>query len=362
MGERGTSESAGGAGSPSSASDRPHLPAADAPILSVRDLRVEFSTGAGTVRAVDGISFDVRPGETLAILGESGSGKSVTSQAIMGIIPKPAGRVTGGEIRYRGGDLLTRPASEVRKLRGTEIAMVFQDPLSSLNPVFRVGYQIGEMFRRHRGYSRSDARAAAVELMERVGIPAARKRVDDFPHQFSGGMRQRIMIAIALALDPALLIADEPTTALDVTVQAQIMKLLTRLQREEGMALILITHDLGVVADVADRVLLMYAGRVVETGDIREVYEYSAHPYTKGLMASIPDLDSPADRLTPITGSPPNLLDLPPGCSFRPRCPYAQAVCLDDDPALLQVDSRPSSHRAACHFREEVLDDVRQRV
>ncbi|NEE04307.1 ABC transporter ATP-binding protein [Phytoactinopolyspora halotolerans] len=338
------------------------LRAAGAPLLSVHDLRVEFGTRAGIIRAVDGVSFDVRPGETLAILGESGSGKSVTSQAIMGIVPKPAGRVTGGQIRYRGADLLSRPPGEVRKLRGTEISMVFQDPLSSLNPVFRIGYQIGEMFRRHRGYSRRDARDAAVELMERVGIPAARERVDDFPHQFSGGMRQRIMIAIALALDPALLIADEPTTALDVTVQAQIMRLLARLQREEGMSMILITHDLGVVADVADRVLMMYAGRVVETGDIREVYDHSAHPYTNGLMASIPDLDHPSDRLTPISGSPPNLLDLPSGCSFRPRCPHARQLCADDDPGLYHVGQRPVSHLAACHFAEEVTADVRERI
>ncbi|NED98218.1 ABC transporter ATP-binding protein [Phytoactinopolyspora alkaliphila] len=340
----------------------PTPPDEDAPLLSVRDLRVEFGTRAGVVTAVDGVSFDVRPGETLAILGESGSGKSVTSQAIMGILPKPAGRVVGGRIVYRGADLLTRPPAEVRKLRGTEMSMVFQDPLSSLNPVFRVGYQIGEMFRRHRGYSRSEAREAAIELMERVGIPAARQRVDDFPHQFSGGMRQRIMIAIALALDPTLLIADEPTTALDVTVQAQVMKLLTRLQREEGMAMILITHDLGVVASSADRVLMMYAGRVVETGDIREVYEYASHPYTKGLMASIPELDGRSDRLTPIKGSPPDLLDLPPGCSFHPRCPYARDVCVQDDPDLLHVESRPGTHRAACHFREEVLTDDRERV
>ncbi|SDT61919.1 ABC transporter ATP-binding protein [Jiangella sp. DSM 45060] len=334
----------------------------ESPLLSVRDLAVRFRTGGGVVRAVDGVSFDVRRGETLAVLGESGSGKSVTAQAVMGILPKPAGEIAGGSIVYDGRDLLTEDPNRVRRLRGDEIAMVFQDPLSSLNPVFRVGWQIGEMFRRHRGASRRAARAAAVELMERVGIPAAGRRVDDFPHQFSGGMRQRIMIAMALALRPRLLIADEPTTALDVTVQAQIMRLLADLRREEGMALVLITHDLGVVADVADRALLMYAGRAVETGAIREVYDHAAHPYTRGLMASIPDLDGPRERLTPVRGAPPNLLALPSGCSFHPRCPYATDRCRADDPALRAVDGRPAEHRAACHHAEEVVSGERERV
>lgn len=343
-------------------------------LLSVRDLRVEFQTAAGVVKAVDGVTFDVARGETLAILGESGSGKSVTAQAILGLVPRPAGRVTDGEIFYAERDLLREDAAYVRRLRGNEIAMVFQDPLSSLNPVFRVGYQIGEMFRRHQGASRKAARAAAVELMSRVGIPAARERVDDYPHQFSGGMRQRIMIAMALALSPRLLVADEPTTALDVTVQAQIMKLLADLQREEGMSLILITHDLGVVADVADRALIMYAGRVVETGDIREVYDNSAHPYTKGLMASIPELDAHQERLTPVRGAPPNLLSLPAGCSFHPRCPYAADRCQTDDPVLRVVERpvehsarsldgrRIESHHAACHFAEEVAAGEREPV
>jgi len=321
-------------------------------LLSVRDLRVEFATSGGVVTAVDGASFDVDAGETVALLGESGSGKSVTAQALLGIVPKPAGRVCGGSISYDGRDLLAPGAA--KGLRGREIAMVFQDPLSSLNPVFRVGAQIGEMFRRHRGASRREARAAALDLMQRVGIPAASKRLDDYPHQFSGGMRQRVMIAMALALSPRLLIADEPTTALDVTVQAQIMQLLTRLQSEEGMSLVLITHDLGVVADVADRVVLMYAGRVVETGPLREVYEHSAHPYTSGLMASVPALDGPRDRLIPIQGSPPDLLSLPSGCSFRPRCQYADAVCADVEPDLRQLSGRPT-HRAACHHPEGAL-------
>lgn len=331
-------------------------------LLSVRDLRVEFETAAGVVKAVDGLSFDVARGETLAILGESGSGKSVTAQAVMGLVPRPAGRVASGEIVYDGRDLLHEDPSYVRRLRGNEIAMVFQDPLSSLNPVFRVGYQIGEMYRRHQGASRKAARAAAIELMTRVGIPAAGERVDDYPHQFSGGMRQRIMIAMALALSPRLLVADEPTTALDVTVQAQIMKLLADLQHEEGMSLILITHDLGVVADVADRAVIMYAGRVVEAGEIREVYDHAAHPYTRGLMASIPELESSQERLTPVRGVPPNLLALPSGCSFHPRCPFATDKCRTDDPSLRVVGGRPGSHHAACHYAEEVVSGEREPV
>ncbi|RZT27888.1 peptide/nickel transport system ATP-binding protein/oligopeptide transport system ATP-binding protein [Kribbella sp. VKM Ac-2569] len=325
-------------------------------LLSVRDLRVEFATSGGVVTAVDGASFDVGAGETVALLGESGSGKSVTAQAVMGIVPKPAGRIPSGSISYDSKDLLAPGVA--KGLRGREIAMVFQDPLSSLNPVFRVGAQIGEMFRRHRGASRREARAAALDLMKRVGIPAASKRLDDYPHQFSGGMRQRVMIAMALALSPRLLIADEPTTALDVTVQAQIMDLLTRLQAEEGMSLVLITHDLGVVAGVADRVILMYAGRVVETGPLREVYEHSGHPYTSGLMASIPALEGPRDRLVPIQGSPPDLLDLPSGCSFRPRCQYADEQCAEVEPVLRQLPDRASTHQAACHHPEGVLTDV----
>ncbi|MGY4773388.1 ABC transporter ATP-binding protein [Kribbella sp. CWNU-51] len=326
-------------------------------LLSVRDLRVEFATSGGVVTAVDGASFEVGAGETVALLGESGSGKSVTAQAVLGIVPKPAGSITGGSITYDGRDLLA--PGTAKGLRGREIAMVFQDPLSSLNPVFRVGAQIGEMFRRHRGASRREARAAALELMKRVGIPAASKRLDDYPHQFSGGMRQRVMIAMALALSPRLLIADEPTTALDVTVQAQIMDLLTRLQAEDGMSLLLITHDLGVVAGVADRVVLMYAGRVVETGPIREVYEHSGHPYTSGLMGSIPALDGSRDRLIPIQGSPPDLLSLPSGCSFRPRCRHADSLCAEQQPTLLALPGRPAHHQAACHHPEGVLANAR---
>jgi oligopeptide transport system ATP-binding protein len=329
--------------------------AARPPLLEVRDLHVEFRTRAGIVRPIDGLSLSLEPGETLAILGESGSGKSVTAQAIMGLLPQPAGRVVGGEIRFEGRDLTKRPAAEVRALRGTEMAMVFQDPLSSLNPVFRVGAQIGEALRRRRGASRKAARAAAVDLMTQVGIPDAARRADDYPHQFSGGMRQRVMIAMALALEPRLLIADEPTTALDVTVQAQIMDLLAKLQREHNMAMILITHDLGVVADVADRTLIMYAGRCAETGRIREVYDRPAHPYTEGLMASIPELAGSRSRLTPIPGAPPSLLALPEGCPFRPRCRYAVAACGQGRPPLRSPEGWSPDHLAACIRSEEVL-------
>ncbi len=330
----------------------------DRPLLSVRDLTVRFRTRAGTITAVDRVSFDLAEGETLAILGETGSGKSVTAQALMGLVPRPAGRVAGGRIVYDGTDLLAGARSDTRRLNGTELAMVFQDPLSALNPVFRVGVQIGELFRRRRGASRSEARRKAIELMDRVGIPAARRRVDDYPHQFSGGMRQRVMIAMALALQPRVLIADEPTTALDVTVQAQIMALLAELKAEHRMAMILISHDLGVVAGVADRVMVMYAGRVVETGGLREVYETIGHPYTRGLMASIPALDAPRGRLVPIPGSPPDLTRLPGGCPFRPRCGFATDICGSDRPDLVPVPARPESHRAACHHAREVVADV----
>lgn len=324
-------------------------------LLSVDDLKVEFSTSAGVVRALDGVSFDVRAGETVAILGESGSGKSVTAQAIMALLPQPAGSIVGGAIRYRGLDLAAQPTSKVRELCATEIAMIFQDPLSSLNPVFRIGWQIAEVFRRRRGTPKQEAWAKALELLKRVGIPDAETRIRDYPHQFSGGQRQRIMIAMAIALEPKLLIADEPTTALDVTVQKQVMNLLADLQSETGMGLVIITHDLGVVADVADRAAIMYAGRIVETGTTRDVYDNPAHPYTQGLLNSIPSNVSRGERLTPIVGSPPNLLALPPGCSFNPRCPFATELCRTTEPALREPIGWPAGHAAACHRTEEVL-------
>jgi len=331
---------------------------ADEPLLSVQNLQVEFSTSAGVARALDGVSFDLREGETLAILGESGSGKSVTAQALMALLPTPAGSIVGGRILYGGRDLAAEPTTEVRSLCGTDLAMIFQDPLSSLNPVFRVGWQIAEPLRRRRGMGRKEAWARALDLMKRVGIPDAESRIGNYPHQFSGGQRQRIMIAMAIALDPKVLIADEPTTALDVTVQKQIMNLLADIQTETGMGMILISHDLGVVADVAERAAIMYAGRIVETGGIREVYDHPAHPYTRGLLDSVPSAGTIGERLTPIVGSPPSLLALPNGCAFHPRCPFATAICRTIEPELREPRGWAPGHEAACHRSEEVLADV----
>lgn len=332
--------------------DSPYKPV-DGLLLEVEDLRVEFHTAEGVAKAINGVNFDLHEGETLAILGESGSGKSVTAQAIMGILDMPPAVIPGGQIRYCGKDLLTMPEEERRKTRGPELSMVFQDALSSLNPVFPVGWQIAEMFRVHRGLNKSDALDRAVKLMQRVQIPAAKERVKAYPHQFSGGMRQRIMIAMAIALDPAVLIADEPTTALDVTVQAQIMQLLQELQEERQMGLILITHDLGVVADVADKIAVMYAGRIVERADVYELYRKPAHPYTKGLLESIPRLDQKGQQLSAIGGLPPNLTRIPPGCAFNPRCKYAENICREDRPPLREV---APGRESACHFAEEVLN------
>jgi oligopeptide transport system ATP-binding protein len=271
----------------------------------------------------------------------------------MGILDMPPAVIPGGQIRYCGQDLLTMPEEQRRKTRGPEVSMVFQDALSSLNPVFPVGWQIAEMFRVHRGMNKSDAMERAVKLMQRVQIPAAKERVKAYPHQFSGGMRQRIMIAMAIALDPAVLIADEPTTALDVTVQAQIMALLQELQEERQMGLILITHDLGVVADVADKIAVMYAGRIVERADVYDLYRQPGHPYTKGLLESIPRLDQKGQQLAAIGGLPPNLMRIPSGCAFNPRCKLAQDVCRKDRPALREV---VPGRESACHFAEEVLN------
>ncbi|MEW2584120.1 ABC transporter ATP-binding protein [Streptomyces virginiae] len=324
-------------------------------LLEVRDLHVEFKTRDGVAKAVNGVHYSVDEGETLAVLGESGSGKSVTAQAVMGILDVPPGRIAGGEILFKGRDLLRMKEDERRRIRGAEMAMIFQDALSSLNPVLTVGAQLGEMYEVHRGTSRKEARAKAVELMDRVRIPAAKQRVGDYPHQFSGGMRQRIMIAMALALEPSLIIADEPTTALDVTVQAQVMDLLAELRRELNMGLILITHDLGVVADVADKIAVMYAGRIVEAAPVHEIYKAPAHPYTRGLLDSIPRLDQKGQELYAIKGLPPNLLRIPPGCAFNPRCPMAQEVCRSDVPPLYPVTESPVPRSSACHFWKECL-------
>ncbi|MFN2525358.1 MAG: ABC transporter ATP-binding protein [Actinomycetota bacterium] len=328
-------------------------------LLEVEDLHVEFRTAYGVVNAVNGISYTLDAGETLAILGESGSGKSVSAQTVMGLIESPPGFITRGAIRFREVDLLTIEESERRTVRGQKIAMIFQDALTSLNPVFSVGYQIAEMFMVHRDMPKRDAKKKAVELMERVGIPSAGERVNDYPHQFSGGMRQRVMIAMALSLDPDILIADEPTTALDVTVQAQIMELLDALQSDTGMGLILITHDLGVVADVADRVVVMYAGKIVETGSVFDVYGNPAHPYSEGLMQSIPRLDQKGVELNPIKGSPPNLMRIPSGCPFHPRCPYRQDICVTDEPPLYEVTK---DRRSACHFWQDVIEGTARRA
>ncbi|MFE3451129.1 ABC transporter ATP-binding protein [Nonomuraea sp. NPDC059194] len=326
------------------------------PLLAVDNLHVEFLTRAGVVRAVNGVSYSLNAGETLAVLGESGSGKSVTAQAIMGILDMPPARIPKGEIRFHGTDLLKLSEEARTQVRGERIAMIFQDALSALNPVFTVGWQISEMFRVHRGMSKRDAMKKAVELMDRVRIPAARQRVNDYPHQFSGGMRQRIMIAMSIALDPEVLIADEPTTALDVTVQAQIMELLAELQRESNMGLILITHDLGVVADVADKISVMYGGRIVENAPVYDIYKAPAHPYSKGLLDSIPRVDMKGQELYAIKGLPPNLLDMPSGCAFHPRCPYRQDNCVTDVPPLYEISGVRGS---ACHYWREVLDGSR---
>jgi oligopeptide transport system ATP-binding protein len=329
------------------------------PVLEVDDLRVEFRTPYGVVQAVNGISYAINQGETLAILGESGSGKSVSVQAVMGILDTPPGFVTGGSIKFHGNDMLAMTSEQQRLVRGPGVAMIFQDALSALNPVFSVGHQIAEMYTAHIGTSRKEAKARAIELMERVRIPAARDRVNDYPHQFSGGMRQRVMIAMALALGPEILIADEPTTALDVTVQAQIMELLSDLQNETGMGLVLITHDLGVVNEVADRVMVMYAGKIVESGTIDEVFTAPTHPYTRGLMASVPHAESKGVRLNPISGQPPNLAAIPPGCAFHPRCPHARFDSAAQDARDCRVDAPPLrefglGRASACHYSEEL--------
>ncbi|TDC95873.1 ABC transporter ATP-binding protein [Saccharopolyspora aridisoli] len=321
-------------------------------LLEVEDLHVEFRTRDGVAKVLNGVNYHVDSGETLAVLGESGSGKSVTAQTVMGILDIPPGAVTGGAIRYRGEDLLTATEERRRELRGDAMAMIFQDALSALNPVYTVGFQIAEQLRTRRGMSRKDATSRAVELLDQVKIPNAKQRVKEYPHQFSGGMRQRAMIAMSLALDPDLLIADEPTTALDVTVQAQIMDLLDELRRDRGMGLILITHDLGVVAEVADRIVVMYAGRIVEAADAYSLYKAPGHPYTDGLMRSIPRLDLKGQELETIKGLPPNLMAVPPGCPFHPRCSRAQDKCRTEVP----TDHNLGLGRvSACHFAEEMM-------
>jgi len=328
------------------------------PLLEVTNLKVHFPTEDGLVKAVDGVSFSVAPGETLGVVGESGSGKSVSFLTVMGLVTRKDARIQG-QVLFQGQDLLKLPQEEMRHVRGAKISMIFQDPLTALNPVHRVGHQIAEVFQVHRGLSKKEGFDEAVNLLQLVGIPQPRERARQYPHEYSGGMRQRAMIAMALALNPDLLIADEPTTALDVTVQAQILDLIDRLKEEFDAAVVLITHDLGVVAEHCDDIMVMYAGRVAEFGDRRDIYYGAHHPYTWGLMQSISRIDqSRTERLRPIKGQPPSLIFLPPGCPFHPRCPYVMDICRREVPQLLPVNGH---HASACHLplaeKERILSE-----
>jgi oligopeptide transport system ATP-binding protein len=332
-------------------------------LLQVENLNVSFNTYGGEVKAVRGVSFSVKKGEAVAIVGESGCGKSVTAKSIMKLLTSPPAQYKDGKILFHGQDLLSLPENEMKKIRGNKISMIFQDPMSSLNPTSRIGDQLIEGLVKHNRMSRAIALQHAVQLLERVGIPHAKSRLKHYPHEFSGGMRQRVMIAMALACDPELIIADEPTTALDVTIQAQILTLMKKLQKETNTSIILITHDLGVVAEVCDKVIVMYAGEVVESGSVEEIFSNPTHPYTKGLMKSVPRLDMDrSSRLYSIVGSPPDLLDPPKGCSFYPRCEYAMKVCKDYHPELELVSGtqqsscwlhHPMAQAAAAKVRED---------
>jgi oligopeptide/dipeptide ABC transporter ATP-binding protein len=321
-------------------------------LLEVRDLKTYFYTATGTVHAVDGVSYNVRAGETVALVGESGCGKSVSALSIMRLVAAPAGRIVGGQIRFRGQDLLALDEEAMRRLRGRELAMIFQEPMTSLNPVLSIGRQLTEPLEIHLGLPAGQARRRAVELLALVGSPDPERRLAQYPHHFSGGMRQRLMIAMALACEPALILADEPTTALDVTIQAQILELMQDLSRRLGIALVLITHNLGVVARYANRVNVMYAGKMVEQGRARDVYARPRHPYTLGLLRSVPRLDEPRKaQLHPIDGQPPDLMHLPPGCAFAPRCPYVIPRCQREAPPLLRL---PNGHLSACWVADQL--------
>ncbi len=323
-------------------------------LLEVRDLRTYFRGEEGVAKAVDGVSLTLRAGETLGLVGESGCGKSVTALSILGLVPNPPGYIAGGEIRFAGRDLTQVSANELRGLRGNDIAMIFQEPMTALNPVLTVGEQIAETVRLHRGLGRDAARARAIEMLALVNIPSPEERVDAYPHQLSGGMRQRVMIAMAMSCDPRLLIADDPTTALDVTVQAQILELIETLQTERGTGVLLITHDLGVVAEVADRVAVMYAGKIVEVAPVDELYERPAHPYTVGLFRSLPDLAQHGERLHAIEGSVPSAFRYPTGCRYRTRCPLASELCASSEPPLASVATASGAHTVACHHADRV--------
>ena len=329
-----------------------------AKLLEIDSLRTQFLTSAGTVRAVDGISYDVEEGETVAIVGESGCGKSVSALSLLRLIPDPPGRIVGGNIKFMGRDLLALSDEEMRQIRGKDIGMVFQEPMTSLNPVLTIERQLTETLETHLGVSREKASARALELLQLVGISDPKRRLSQYPHHLSGGMRQRVMIAMALACEPKLIIADEPTTALDVTIQAQILQLMKDLTRRLGVALIIITHNLGVVARYADRVNVMYAGKIIERGDAMEIYHNPRHPYTLGLLRSVPRLDQArSERLEPIDGQPPDLTKLGAGCAFRPRCRYAVERCAGEIPPLESVSD---GHLAACWVKDELGADLRQ--
>lgn len=323
-------------------------------LLEVNDLKTYFRTDDGIVKAVDGVSFEVEKGKTLGIVGESGCGKSVTCLTMMGLNNR-RNTITSGQALFKGDDLITMKPSRLRDIRGNDIAMIFQDPMTSLNPVHTIGRQLVEAIQLHRDVTKKQARARMVELLQAVGIPRAERRADDYPHQFSGGMRQRVMIAMALINDPDLLIADEPTTALDVTTQAQILELMNRLQREFGSAIILVTHDLGVVAETADDVVVMYAAKIVERAPVENLFNRPHMPYTWGLLGSLPRLDADMERLTQIPGQPPSLLNPPRGCRFHPRCPYVMNVCKETEPELRPISDDPM-HLQACHLDEQTKD------
>ncbi len=329
------------------------------PLLQIKELETHFFTSEGVVRAVNGVSYDVQPGETLGLVGESGSGKSVSALSLMRLIPNPPGKIVGGEVIFDGESLLDVDDARMREIRGNDIAMVFQEPMTSLNPVLTIGRQLTEALELHLSLKRRDAETRAIELLHLVGIPAAEERLHDYPHQFSGGMRQRVMIAMALSCDPKLLLADEPTTALDVTIQAQVLEVMARLSRELGTAVIVITHNLGVVARYADRVNVMYAGRIVESGSANEIYHNPRHAYTLGLLESVPRLDARTGRLIPIEGVPPDLTNLPAGCAFEPRCRFATDICREERPELTEVFE---GHKMACWHPDEVGEEARRQV
>lgn len=318
---------------------------ADQPVLQVKNLRTYFRTRWGTVKAVDGVSFDLRRGETLGIVGESGCGKSATMLSVMRLVPNPPGRIVGGEIILDGQDLLQLTEEQMSKVRGSEIALILQDPMTSLNPVFSIGDQVMEAVKIHQDIPKKSVYKVALDVLRKVNIPAAETRMRDYPHQMSGGMRQRVVGAISISCQPSVLIADEPTTSLDVTIQAQYLKLLKELQRESNLGLIFITHDFGIVAKMCDRVAVMYAGRIVEQGSVRDIFNYPSHPYTEALLASVPKLDEDVERLYSIEGQPPALHDLPPGCPFAARCPYVMQQCYEDYPPVVQLKE---AHSAAC--------------